>query len=74
MFDHAGHVTEKVRDAQVDLTAEERAFLTGKQLRLGVDVVRPPFEYVDEKGVYTGISANSSRPPPSGLASQLFHR
>ncbi len=48
---------EKTGDGQVDLTAEERAFLAGKQLRLGVDVVRPPFEYVNEKGAYTGISA-----------------
>ena len=48
---------EKARDVQVDLTAEERAFLAGKQLRLGVDLARPPFEYVDEKGAYTGISA-----------------
>jgi two-component system sensor histidine kinase/response regulator len=43
---------------QVELTAEERAFLAGKQLRLGVDLARPPFEYVDEKGAYTGISAD----------------
>jgi len=48
---------EKTRAVQVDLTAEERAFLAGKQLRLGVDVARPPFEHVDEKGAYTGISA-----------------
>jgi ABC-type amino acid transport substrate-binding protein len=48
---------EKARDVQVDLTAEERAFLAGKRLRLGVDVARPPFEYVGENGDYTGISA-----------------
>jgi hypothetical protein len=65
---------EKARDVQVDLTAEERAFLAGKQLRLGVDVARPPFEYLDEEGAYTGISAEFSRLPPSGLASQLFRR
>ncbi len=40
-----------------DLTAEERAFLAGRQIRLGVDSARPPFEYVDEKGSYSGISA-----------------
>ena len=48
---------EKAGDVQVDLTAEERAFLVGKQLRLGVDSARPPFEYMDEKGNYSGICA-----------------
>ena len=48
---------EKAGNVQVDLTAEERAFLAGKQLRLGVDSARPPFEFLDEKGVYSGISA-----------------
>ena len=48
---------EKAGNVQVDLTAEERAFLAGKQLRLGVDSARPPFEFIDEKGVYFGISA-----------------
>jgi PAS domain S-box-containing protein len=42
---------------RIELTEEERAFLAGKQLRLGVDVARPPFEYLDNKGAYTGISA-----------------
>jgi PAS domain S-box-containing protein len=48
---------EKAGGVQIDLTAEERAFLAGKQLRLGVDSARPPFEFLDEKGVYSGISA-----------------
>jgi PAS domain S-box-containing protein len=48
---------EKAGKVQVDLTAEERAFLAGKQLRLGVDSARPPFEYMDEKGNYSGICA-----------------
>jgi len=48
---------EKAGNVKVDLTAEERAFLAGKQLRLGVDSARPPFEFLDEKGVYSGISA-----------------
>lgn len=47
----------KAGGGQVDLTAEERAFLAGKQLRLGVDSARPPFEFLDDKGVYSGISA-----------------
>ena len=48
---------EKSGEVRIDLTAEERAFLLGKQLRLGVDSARPPFEFLDEKGVYSGISA-----------------
>ena len=48
---------EKAGTVSVDLTAEERAFLDGKQVRLGVDSARPPFEFIDEKGVYSGISA-----------------
>jgi PAS domain S-box-containing protein len=48
---------EKAGGGTIELTAEERAFLSGKQLRLGIDVARPPFEYVDGKGAYTGISA-----------------
>lgn len=48
---------EKARNVQVELTAEEQAFLAGRQLRLGVDSARPPFEYIDEKGNYSGISA-----------------
>jgi PAS domain S-box-containing protein len=42
---------------RIELTPEEKSFLTGKQLRLGVDSARPPFEFIDEKGVYSGISA-----------------
>ena len=41
----------------VELTPEEKAFLSSRKIRLGVDAARPPFEYVDEKGVYSGISA-----------------
>ena len=48
---------EKAGNVQIDLTAEERAFLVGKKLRLGVDSARPPFEFIDEKGVYSGICA-----------------
>ena len=44
--------------AQFLLSEEERAFLAGKKLRLGVDSARPPFESVDENGVYSGISAD----------------
>ncbi len=42
---------------RIELTPEEKSFLAGKQLRLGVDSARPPFEFIDEKGVYSGISA-----------------
>jgi ABC-type amino acid transport substrate-binding protein len=41
----------------VELSVEEKAFLAGKRLRLGVDSARPPFEYLDERGAYSGISA-----------------
>jgi PAS domain S-box-containing protein len=44
--------------AGIHLTADEREWLARhRNIRLGVDVARPPFEYVDEKGTYTGISA-----------------
>ena len=52
-----GMAQGKAGDAETDLTLAERAFLKGKQLRLGVDSARPPFEYIDEKGAYSGISA-----------------
>lgn len=42
----------------LELTSEETAFLKSlKQVRLGVDSSRPPFEFIDEKGVYSGITA-----------------
>jgi PAS domain S-box-containing protein len=41
----------------LDLTPEERAFLAGRRLRLGVDALRPPFEFFDDKGGYAGITA-----------------
>ncbi|MBF0103600.1 MAG: PAS domain S-box protein, partial [Desulfobacterales bacterium] len=44
-------------DIKVVLTDEERTFIAGKQIRLGVDSARPPFEYIDDKGNYLGISA-----------------
>ncbi|MBF0525541.1 MAG: PAS domain S-box protein [Deltaproteobacteria bacterium] len=39
------------------LTEEEKAFLAGKEFRLGVDADRAPFEFFDEKGDYAGITA-----------------
>ena len=42
----------------VNLTEEERAFLAGKELRLGIDENRPPFEFIDRTGAYAGISAD----------------
>ncbi|MBF0553370.1 MAG: transporter substrate-binding domain-containing protein [Nitrospirae bacterium] len=44
-------------NVSVALTPEEREFLKGKKVRLGVDSARPPYEFIDEKGVYSGISA-----------------
>jgi len=44
--------------AAIRLTADEHEWLARhRDIRLGVDVARPPFEYVDEKGAYSGISA-----------------
>jgi len=44
--------------ATVTLTPEEAAFLKGRKIRLGVDSARPPFEFVDEQGAYSGICAS----------------
>ncbi|WP_420265329.1 transporter substrate-binding domain-containing protein [Candidatus Magnetominusculus dajiuhuensis] len=41
----------------VALTPEEREFIKGKKVRLGVDSARPPYEFIDDKGVYSGMSA-----------------
>ncbi|MBF0119905.1 MAG: transporter substrate-binding domain-containing protein [Desulfobacterales bacterium] len=56
-FDKTNKDFTHAKDPQVVLTEEERAFISGKQIRLGVDSARPPFEYINEKGVYSGISA-----------------
>ncbi|MBF0257489.1 MAG: transporter substrate-binding domain-containing protein [Desulfamplus sp.] len=49
-------------NANIILTREERQFIqdniADREIRLGVDSARPPFEYIDEKGVYAGISAD----------------
>jgi ABC-type amino acid transport substrate-binding protein len=51
-------LTQAVSDnIDIGLTPQEKAFLNGKTIRIGVDSARPPFEYIDEKGVYSGISA-----------------
>jgi len=41
----------------VVLSSEEKTFLMGRKIRLGIDIARPPFEYIDEKSRYSGISA-----------------
>ncbi len=53
----SAHPQDKAYVAPLNLTAEERALLAGKTLRLGVDSARLPFEFKDEKGIYSGISA-----------------
>ncbi|MEW6266115.1 MAG: PAS domain S-box protein [Thermodesulfobacteriota bacterium] len=53
----AADKTKVPPDFAVFLTEEERAFLSGKQVRLGVDQARPPFEYLNDKGDYVGISS-----------------
>ena len=46
------------RHAAVSLTEAERKWLSGhKQIRLGIDPSWPPFEFFDEQGRYSGISA-----------------
>jgi ABC-type amino acid transport substrate-binding protein len=45
------------RAADLGLTAEEKAFLSGLVIRLGVDASRPPFEFFDAHGQYSGITA-----------------
>lgn len=53
--------TVPASNVNLDLTAEEKTFIAGKELRLGLDQARPPFEYIDEKGAYEGISAEFMR-------------
>lgn len=52
-FSHAAQGNQ----GSLSLTPEEKSFLADKELRLGVDSARPPFEFIDEKGAYSGISA-----------------
>jgi len=42
----------------VVLSSEEKSFLEGRKIRLGIDIARPPFEYIDGKARYSGISAD----------------
>jgi len=50
--------SETQGDAAIRLTVDEREWLAShRNIRLGVDVARPPFEYVNERRAYTGISA-----------------
>lgn len=48
---------DNITSGSVELTTEEREFLKGKTVRLGVDSARAPYEFIDEKGIYSGISA-----------------
>ena len=45
------------KEANIPLTGDEKAFLAGRTIRIGVDSARPPFECLDAQGVYKGISA-----------------
>ncbi|GAB6041861.1 transporter substrate-binding domain-containing protein [Endothiovibrio diazotrophicus] len=48
----------KARPAEIGLSADQRAWLEAHPtIRLGVDPVWPPFEFFDEEGRYSGISA-----------------
>ncbi len=43
-------------DQQLALTRDERAWLaSNRDVRLGVDPAWPPFEFIDENGVYSGV-------------------
>lgn len=53
------------------LTDEERAFLAGRTLRVGVDSARAPFEFVDAEGAYAGISASYIQACASRLGVKL---
>jgi len=44
------------------MTSEEAVWLeTHRELRIGITTDWPPFEYLDEKGVYTGLAADYLR-------------
>ncbi|MBF0528849.1 MAG: transporter substrate-binding domain-containing protein [Deltaproteobacteria bacterium] len=66
------HDSISTMDANLELTAEEKSFLAGKQLRLGLDDARPPFEYLDEHGDYEGISAEFIRAAAKKLGLTLL--
>ncbi|KWT95080.1 transporter substrate-binding domain-containing protein [Candidatus Magnetominusculus xianensis] len=53
----AGTVTPEPVPDNIGLTQEEKEFIKGRKMRLGVDSARPPYEFIDETGVYSGISA-----------------
>ncbi|MBF0569142.1 MAG: transporter substrate-binding domain-containing protein, partial [Nitrospirae bacterium] len=55
----------------VELTNEERAFLNGRQVRIGVDSDRAPYEFLDHDGVYSGISADFIKVCAQRLGIQL---
>jgi len=51
-----------LRDADIGLTAEDRAWLTEHPtLRLGVDRAWAPYEYLDREGTHRGLSAGFTR-------------
>ncbi|MBF0211561.1 MAG: transporter substrate-binding domain-containing protein, partial [Desulfamplus sp.] len=53
--------TTSTKLVQVVLTKEEQDFIDNipdRKIRLGIDNLSPPFEYIDENGLYSGISAD----------------
>ncbi len=47
------------RREMVDLTPEEKAWLRDhKTIRIGVDPAYPPFEFIDDRGVYSGMASD----------------
>ncbi|CAK0752486.1 polar amino acid transport system substrate-binding protein [Azospirillaceae bacterium] len=55
--DPASLSSSPLSDSGVALTSEEREFLMGRSLRLGIDVAWPPFEFLDDQGNYSGVSS-----------------
>ena len=44
--------------SRISFTAEEQAYIKAHpQLRFGIDAAWPPFEFLDEDGIYSGISS-----------------
>ena len=44
---------------ELSLTVEEKAWIEGhKTIRIGVDPAYPPFEFIDNKGVYSGMASD----------------
>jgi len=57
------------KEVQADLTAEERAFFAGKQLRLGVNSARPPLNILTRRAIIPALVPVLSRTARSASVS-----